>query len=86
MRHKASLGQFCGGEPPYGWRLAADGETIEPQVEEQAVISAACVALDAGLSLRRIGEELAARGHLPRRGGKWHPQTVKNVLRARQAA
>lgn len=33
-----------------------------------------------GLSLRRIAEELNARGLPTARGGKWHPATVRNLM------
>src|SRR6267142_2682368 len=31
MQHKASQGQYTGGHPPFGWRLAGDGEHLEPE-------------------------------------------------------
>jgi hypothetical protein len=34
----------------------------------------------AGLSLRHIGGVLAAEGHPPKRGSRWHPQTLARVL------
>jgi DNA invertase Pin-like site-specific DNA recombinase len=34
----------------------------------------------AGMSIRQIAAELAARGIPTARGGKWHPQTVSRVL------
>lgn len=36
-----------------------------------------------GASLRQIAAELNARGIKTARGGKWHPTTVRNVLRSR---
>jgi len=39
-----------------------------------------------GLSLRAIGERLEAASVVPRSGGRWHPQTVANMLNGRLAA
>lgn len=80
MRWKRDAGEYTGGEVRYGYRLAADGRTLEPDDAEQAVVSAAVELRAAGLSLRAVGAELAARGLVPRSGGRWHAETVKAVL------
>lgn len=81
MQHKAAAGEFCGGLPPYGWTVSADGVTLEAHDAEQVVIALACELRAAGLSLRKVGYHLARRGLLPRTGNAWHPQTVKALLR-----
>lgn len=86
MQRKAARSEFCGGEVPYGWQLAADGVHLEPEAAEQAVIGAARRLRQEGLSLRKIGDSLAAEGYLPRHGGQWHAETVKRLLAAEQAA
>lgn len=80
MKWKRDAGEYTGGEVRYGYRLAADGRTLERDEAEQAVVSAAVELRAAGLSLRAVGEELAARGLLPRSGRRWHAETVKAVL------
>jgi len=86
LAFKASQGEFCGGEAPYGWRLAADGVHLSPHPEEQAALALAGELRAAGLSLAKVGERLAERGYLPRNGRRWHSQTVKNLLAAKVAA
>ncbi len=80
MRHKADLGEYIGGEAPYGYRVA--GKLLAEDAAEQMVVALAAELRAAGLSYRRIAAELAARGLTPRRGGAWHPQTVANLLPA----
>lgn len=81
MQHKRAVGEFIGGAAPYGWQVAADGVSLEAVAAEQIVITMANELRGAGLSLRKVGERLAERGLLPRNGGRWHPQTVKALLR-----
>lgn len=83
--HCRDAGMFLGGTAPYGYQVAADGG-LEPCEAEQAIIADARELRASGLSLRRIGEELAARGHLPRSGGRWHAETVKSAVNAEVAA
>lgn len=80
MKWKRAAGEYTGGEVRYGYRLAADGRALERDEAEQAVVAAAVELRAAGLSLRAVGEELAARGLLPRSGRRWHAETVKAVL------
>lgn len=84
-RRKAEKGGYIGGEAPFGWTLTETG-TLEANPSEQRVIGAAADLQGSGMSLRAIGAALSRRGLLPRGGSKWHPQTVKRVLSARQAA
>jgi DNA invertase Pin-like site-specific DNA recombinase len=85
MQHKRARREYTGGEPPYGWRVAGDGVSLESEPVEQAVIRAAHALRPSGMSLRRIGQHLAADGGSPRNGAAWHPQTVKLVLGAKAA-
>lgn len=86
MQHKRSNGEYTGGVVPYGWRLAADGSTLEAHEGEQAIREAAIELKSAGLSLAKVGERLAAEGLLPRSGGRWHAKTVRDLIRTRAAA
>jgi DNA invertase Pin-like site-specific DNA recombinase len=74
------------GDIPYGSRLASDGVHLEGHDSEQQMIERVKQYRDSGLSLRAIGAQLDATGIRPRGGGRWHPQTVANVLAGRMAA
>ena len=82
MAYKRRQREDTGGEPPYGWSLAADGVHLTPHGDEQAIIRDALALKAAGLSLRKIGAQLAARGLLPRQGRGWNPKTVRDLLQA----
>jgi len=85
LQHKKANGEKTGGACPYGWKLAADGVHLEPCTAEQEIICSALTLRDAGLSLRKVGAELEAKGTLPRTGKRWHAETVKALLNAEVA-
>jgi hypothetical protein len=85
MAYKRRQREYTGGEPPYGWQLAADGVHLDPHTAEQAIVREALELKAAGLSLRKIGARLAARGLLPRQGRAWNPKTVRDLLQAEVA-
>lgn len=72
------------GEVPYGYRLGADGRTLEADPSEQAVIAAVRRLRAEGLSLRAIAERLNADA-APARGQRWHLTSVARLVR-REAA
>lgn len=80
---KAEQGGYIGGKAPFGWTITEEG-TLEAHAGEQAIIRAARILQAEGLALRKIGERLEAEGLLPR-AGKWHAETVKQVLAGRLA-
>lgn len=82
MRVKRERREYTGGSPPYGWRLAPDGVRLEPNGIEQQLVLEARKLRATGMSLRRIGEQLAAGGLPPRCGRRWHPKTVSDLLAA----
>lgn len=86
MGYKKAQHQYTGGRVPYGWSLAADGEHLEPNTAEQEIVQAALELKAAGLSLRKIGERLEAKGLLPRSGGHWHAKTIQDLLAAEVSA
>ena len=78
---KASMkarGLYVGGDVPYGYR-AENGVLVE-DAADLAVKRCAVELRGAGLSLRRIGAELAARGLLPRAGGAWSAPAVGRLV------
>lgn len=85
MAHKKSRREYCGGEAPYGWQVAADGRTLEANPAEQKVIRIARELKESGLSLRKVAARLAERGMLPRSGRSWHAQSVKGLVNSEVA-
>jgi DNA invertase Pin-like site-specific DNA recombinase len=78
---KRSRRERISREPPYGWRFSSDGNHIEPEPREQATIALAQELRRSGMSLRRIGQRLAKRGHMPRTAKCWHPQTITSITK-----
>jgi DNA invertase Pin-like site-specific DNA recombinase len=82
MQHKKARREYTGGEAPYGWRVAADGVSLQAHAREQRVIRRAAQLRARGASLRQIGRHLTAGGMLQRNGRVWHPQSIRMVLGA----
>ena len=80
MQHKAAVGEFTGGEVPYGYSLAADGAHVEECAEEQAVIAEARRLRGAGLSLRTVARELDARELRSRSGRPFGPNQIARMV------
>jgi hypothetical protein len=68
-------------QPPYGWRLSADGQHIEREPREQATVVLARRLRRSGVSARRIGYRLAKPGYTPRTARCWHPQTIASITK-----
>jgi site-specific DNA recombinase len=68
LRHKASRGEYTGGEPPYGFRVGSGGVQLVEDPGEQRVIARARELRVARVSLRRIAAQLAAEGMASRVG------------------
>jgi len=85
MALKRDRGEYTGGEPPYGWRVAEDGVALRPHFEEQQAISTGRTLRATGLSLRKVGAELEGLGILPRSGRGWHAKTVRGLLASEAA-
>ena len=78
MQHKASQGEFTGGQAPYGY--AVEAGRLVPVEAEQAVLAAAREAKAKGLSLRAVAKALEARGFLARSGKVFAPTQVSRLL------
>jgi DNA invertase Pin-like site-specific DNA recombinase len=83
-QRKAEQGGYIGGAPPLGFR--ASRGALVPEADEQAVALRILTLRSEGSSLRQICETLSDEGLPPKRGGRWHPQTVSSVLRRAQAS
>lgn len=70
------------GAVPFGFRLAADGESLEPDAHERQMIEVARRYHAAGMGLREIGRRLDAAGYAPRKGGEWQHKCVARLLAA----
>jgi site-specific DNA recombinase len=81
LRHKKTAGQRV-GTVPYGYQLAADGRTLEPNSDEQRALAVIRECRAAGFTLRQIADELNSQGHQTRRGTTWRHQYVAGLLAA----
>jgi DNA invertase Pin-like site-specific DNA recombinase len=73
-------GKKTGGDLPYGFELAPDGETLRKCVAEQKIIAAAKKLRSEGHSLREVARRLAARNMFPREGDLFHAAQVRRIL------
>ena len=80
LRHKRTNGQRV-GNLPYGSRLAADREHLEPDPVEQASLLEIHRMRQAGDSLRGIAATLNHRAYRTRRGTPWRLESVARVLK-----
>jgi DNA invertase Pin-like site-specific DNA recombinase len=80
LQHKASHGEYTGGDTPYGYRLAADGERLEPEPSEQVLLARARRLRRRGLSLRAVARELVAQGFRTRKGRPFEAVQVQRML------
>jgi DNA invertase Pin-like site-specific DNA recombinase len=77
-RLKAERGGYAHGRPPFGWR--AEGKELVEDPTEQLALSRIAELHQDGCSLRSIAAVLEAEGHRPRRGQRWHPNTLARIL------
>lgn len=77
-RLKAERGGYAHGRPPFGWK-AVGRELVEDPAEQLMLARIAELHQD-GCSLRQIAARLQAEGHRPRRGERWHPNTLARIL------
>jgi site-specific DNA recombinase len=64
---------------PYGF--VRDGDSLVPLAQEQAIVGRIQALRANGSPLRRIAEALNGEGVPTKQGGRWFPQTVKDILR-----
>ena len=71
------------GTIPFGHQISANGKSLEQNAMEQAaLITLLQLKQTTKCSLRKMANQMKLAGHVPRGGGDWHPQTIKNVLAA----
>lgn len=77
-RMKADQGGYAYGSPAFGQR--AEGKALVTDETEQQAIARISELHQAGKSLREIIAVLDSEEIPPKRGARWHPQTVKRVI------
>jgi DNA invertase Pin-like site-specific DNA recombinase len=85
MSHKRSQGERV-GNIAYGFRLAGDGQHLEPEPTEQAALSEIRRLRHLGHTLRGIATELNRNGHRTRRGTDWRLEHVARIVKQGDAA
>jgi site-specific DNA recombinase len=79
LRHKRSRGQVF-GPLPLGYTRSANGRELVPSPLEAVTVERAVRLHAGGCSLRRIAAILVEEGHKTKRGGAWHPATIRKLL------
>jgi site-specific DNA recombinase len=79
LRHKRSQGERV-GNIAFGFRLAEDGEHIEPDPAEQASLAEIRRLRSQGATLRGIAAALNHRTFRTRRGTPWRLESVARVV------
>jgi len=73
-------GRRISGYVPYGYQLARDGRTLLPIPEEEEAIVMMATLRAQGETLQAICDVLTERGYQPKRGSKWHRNTVRAII------
>lgn len=81
---KAAAGGYAFGAPPLG--MAAEGGELVPVAAEQETLRRIADLRRDGRSLREIADTLTTEGRLPKRGARWHPETLRRVVARLDAA
>jgi DNA invertase Pin-like site-specific DNA recombinase len=79
LRHKRNCGERI-GNIHYGFRLSADSKHVEPNPDEQAVLSTIRELRGRHRSLREIAAALNNSGYSTRRGSAWRHEYVKAMI------
>lgn len=81
MQYKASKGEYTGGRARYGFRVGADGVTLEADPKEQEALQVTHALREEGYSYREIAAALTARGFRSRTGGTFGPSSISRFLK-----
>lgn len=79
IAQRTDEGKKTGGDLPYGYELAPDGETLREAKAEQRVIAAARKLRSEGHSLREVARRLQSRNMFPREGDAFHAAQIKRM-------
>jgi DNA invertase Pin-like site-specific DNA recombinase len=67
------------GHIPFGFQLA-EGNRIEPNQTEQAILAQIRELRLSGMSIREIAKELNDRGTFNRNGNRWNHESIRNAM------
>ena len=85
LGHMRRQNKLISGSIPYGYTLAADGETLLPAAAEQEVINRIAQQRAAGQTLAAIADQLNDAGVTTKKLGKtWYGSTVASILNRQQ--
>lgn len=84
MTHLRKHNRRISSRIPFGYTLAADGDTLLPVATEQAAIQTMTERRNGGMTLWSIARSMEADGVATKQGGKWTPKTVLAILRRQE--
>ena len=82
MRHHLANGRNMSSAAPYGF--AIEGKRLVPHPEEQRVLASIRRLHEAGESTPQIARRLN-EWRIPPRGNRWHPETIRRIVKYRLA-
>ena len=86
MGYVKSQGRKTGGDAPYGYAVAADGQTLVVHEQEQAMLEAIRSARQRGFSQRQVVAELTRQGFTTRKGTPLILRQVQRIMEQAQIA
>jgi site-specific DNA recombinase len=81
MQHMKAQGRRV-GSIPHGYKLAEDGQHIEPDSKEQEVLHLVAELRQQGWTLQAISAELAKRGAFNRAGRPFNAKSIRSMVLA----
>lgn len=81
--HKRSKGEAT-GHAPFGFKVAEDGSTLEPDPDEQQTLAMIDALAAQGRSQQAIVDELNRHQRPTKQGGKWQRSNLRSVLATRE--
>ncbi len=85
LQRKRARGE-CTGNAPYGYRVGPDGVSLIEDDSEQTVILTVRELRAAGLSFRKVAEQLESRGFLSRTGRRLTHRAIANIVKSASRA
>lgn len=85
LTHLRNQGKRISGHIPYGYSLAADGQSLIPNEPEQAGLQIMGRLREQRLSLRKIAVRLTEQGIPPKTGSHWTAQAINMIIKRNRA-
>lgn len=86
LDYRKSQGKKLGGDVPFGYDADSEGYLSENPTEQNVIKIIRKQLGSHGLNYSQMAAYLNKNKHLTKRGLKWYPQTVKNVVEAMKKA